>query len=300
MKAISSLLLVIALAGCKGGGSATETGADIAVSAGVAGLSSAIGMLATSGNGIALRHEPGTALPWETRLAQWLFPTSFATVTSCQGYAVGDTCSNGIKQASYSSCPLGNTGNTFSGTVTLTYSRVATCVLGTTGETVTRTTDLSRGAAFGSKIQSTSETRTDYRGISIGGGAQMIRNSTNYALDLAGIHKIKRSSGGDTIFDVSMRTTNLLNLSDPTVSPISVSSGTLEVVHNTGKWVATLATTGLTYNYGTCCYPTSGSISVSYTGSVKQTGTITFDGECGTANYSDGTNSTSVALLGCE
>lgn len=287
--------LLLALSGCNSGsGDEADGSTAIGASAAVSALSSAI----SAGLGTAnISRESEEEVGWLDRLAP-LFgePSAHALVTTCTALANSDNCNSKTKSASYTDCPLTG-GLTFSGTVTLSFSSVI-CAL-SSGNTLTRTLSLSRSTIGGGKVSTSSASHLDYRGNVIGGGTVTTNSSGIYSLAIPGLRKLRTSGGNNTIYDISVRTTSAFTISDPTSTSLTVSSGSMEVIHNVAQYVATVSANALAYSYSSCCYPTSGTLSVSYSGAASGSGSISFP-SCGKATLTVGSASTSLTLIGCE
>jgi hypothetical protein len=70
--------------------------------------------------------------------------------------------------------------------------------------------------------------------------------------------------------------------------------------HNLAKYTATNSFNSVTWSSSTCCYPTSGSVTTTFTGAKSGTGTMTFTSTCGAATYVDSTGSSNVTLTQCH
>ena len=221
-------------------------------------------------------------------------------VTTCGSPAFGDTCDVATKtrKATYTDCAIGASSLKYSGSVTLTYNRAA-CSMAVPDSTVTRTIELARDGLAGSTVNTSSSTHTDYRGTSIGGGSVITKTSDGRTLAINGIHKVKTTSAGKKAFDISFRTTTAFELTNVSENSLTVASGTMEVIHNLAEYTATFSSKDLVYDSSTCCYPTSGTISVTYDGSVTGTGSVSF-GECGTVTFTRNSVEKTVTLAGCE
>jgi hypothetical protein len=79
-----------------------------------------------------------------------------------------------------------------------------------------------------------------------------------------------------------------------------ISSGTVTLYHNLAKYTATNSFNSVTWGSSTCCYPTSGSVTTTFTGTKSGTGTMTFTSTCGAATYVDSTGSSNVTLTQCH
>ena len=218
------------------------------------------------------------------KLFHLALPQAYAV--SC-ARAVDQSCSSGVRSVSFSSCDLPR-GAQFSGQITLTYSDSG-CSMASTGNSVTRTYDYDISGPYGNSVLAvTSE----------GGGGRLTKTAGGWNLEILGKRKI-----------LTWRGREIMNHSISTPSPIQitggltrasrvVNSGSFQVVHNLAGYTATYVPNNLTYS-GTCCHPISGSMSVTYTGSVTGSGSITFNG-CGQGTLIKDGVSQDLELNYCE
>lgn len=234
-------------------------------------------------------------------LLNQLFNFAQATVTSCTASVFSDTCASGAKIGSYTGCYVGTTARTFSGTVTLNYSD-STCAFTAAGQTVTRQSETIRYVNAYDTFTTRTGARTDYRGTSIGGGTQLIKTAGGYELNILGFNKFYTAQTGAVSRDVSVKSTANITVTDPTAAAITFTGGSLEVVDSVSLFVATYVPTSVVVNYSTCCYPTSGTMAVTYTtGTMTGSATVEFySSSCGAAILSSGTETATVPLWGCQ
>lgn len=187
----------------------------------------------------------------------------------------------------------------WSGTAQLTFSNGNSCALGVMGETFTRTINFTRSGPRGS-LQTTSANRSPYTGPTIGGGVEVTKVDNGVAVDvnILGQHKILTRTNGSVIFDMSFETPTPLQLNKLARNGRIISSGVLDVYHNRAQFKAEHTISNLTYS-SSCCYPVSGSISTTFTGSLSGVGSVTFNG-CGnyTAIYNG--QSKTFSMANCE
>lgn len=291
---VSILALTSALVGCRGQNEnsaelfTTDTQADALES----GITMLQGMADdASGSSFAYQSVRQQASPFsKLMIAQKLFLET-AQAANC-GRAYSQACNVGIKSASYTGCQIGSSFS-LSGEVTLTYSNNA-CNLDV-GDNVVRTYDHTISGPRGGSIQTTSALRVDYRGTQIGGGGRLTRIDVGrWQAEILGKHKIGTRSGRN-LFDVSVCTTTPVEIEGTLArSGRTVSSGVLEVHHNSAGFTAVFSVVNgqpLVWN-SSCAHPISGQLSATYSGRVSGSGTITFNG-CGTALLSkDGSTRT--------
>lgn len=222
-----------------------------------------------------------------------LFPQAYAA--SCSR-AASAMCSAGVKSETYSDC-TGIYGRSFQGNVTLTYSD-SSCSLSSNGDSVVRTYDVSIAGPRGGVVTSSSDTHTNYLGASLGGGGQLTKTVTGWDLDIMGKHK-SFARNGTTYFDISVSTTSSIKVSGTLARTSRIlDGGSLVVDHNVAGFTTTLTPSNLTFTAG-CCYPTSGTMAVVYSGAKTGSGSVTFNG-CGTASLNVGSSSKDINLSYCE
>lgn len=219
-------------------------------------------------------------------------------VTSCGETAVQDECDEATKtkKATYTDCEILDSDLTFSGTVTLTYSGAA-CNMLVNDNSVVRTMNISRQGLLSSLVTTSSEAHNDYRGNSIGGGQKLTKTSSGYTLEVLGLHKVRTNSVGTKTFDISFRTTTPYTVA-VAARNTTVNTGTLEVIHNLAEYTASFTSEDLTFS-SACCTPISGSIDVTYSGTITGEAKITFD-TCGKAMFERNGTSKEITLSGCE
>jgi len=127
----------------------------------------------------------------------------------------------------------------------------------------------------------------------------MTKTADGRTVAIAGLHKERTSAAGKKVIDISLRTTAPLVLTGISGDSLTVASGTVEVIHNLAEYTATFTSENLVYDSSACCYPTSGTISVAYDGSITGTGSVAF-GSCGTATFTRNSVEKAVTLAGCE
>ena len=212
---------------------------------------------------------------------------------------------------SVSNISCSNSRGSLVGDVSFTYSAGTDCVLSNDGdgESAIRTHDftytLSSGLLTGWKVMSTSSTETSYNNEAIGGGATVTYNSTDdYTLAISGVNRFLQDTNGTNWVNASIRTASgsPLALNKFARTNRIISGGTLEIVHNNAQFTASHVYNNVTWGDDSCCYPTSGSITSTFTDAITGSGTVTFSGgDCGAISISKDGNSKSYTLSGdCE
>lgn len=245
-----------------------------------------------------------------------IIPTAYAASCGLSRFspAVGGNCNSTSDGktvvANFASCTAGRSDEfTFDGQVALAFDSNATCNqwlsgtgLPTSGSVTRTTTNFTRANPGGSSVSVSSANHVNYAGSTIGGGATTAFGSGTRTLTISGLHRIRTSSAGRTVFDHSVTTTAPIVVSGTRLGGNRViSSGTVKVDHNLAKFSSTASLAGLAWN-ASCCHPISGSVTFALAG--KETGSITVDyasGTCGEAKVTkDGDFLGTLELPGCE
>ena len=207
-------------------------------------------------------------------------------------------CSNGVKQIEYSECSTLNGVRQMSGNVKLAFSN-ASCTMNSNGDFVTRTYSTAITGPRGGVVSNSSDSASDYRGTSYGGGAKVTKTAAGFNLDILGKHK-RMDRNGRQLFNVSLRTLQSLEVTGGvTRAARHVSNGQLEVNHNLAKFSSVLTASNIAW--GDCsCYPVSGSLSISFSGSKTGSATVTFTNECGVASLQENGQTSKIELSYCE
>ncbi len=223
-----------------------------------------------------------------------LLPEAWASVCS---RAVIDPCVAGVKQETYSACQLPYSNRSMDGVVTLTYSD-ATCSMASTGDKVERTYEVNIRGLEGGILNISSASHTDYRGNTLGGGGRLTKTNAGWDIEVLGKHK-RFTRNSRELFDISVRTTSPISVAGSlSRAGRTVNGGAFEVIHNKAQFTATYQPVNLAWS-NVCCHPISGSLNVSYTGSVTGTATVTFNG-CGLATLAKDGLSEDLTLNYCE
>ena len=219
-----------------------------------------------------------------------------------------------ISTVSYYQCS--GSENELNGIIKLQFNNNTDCELAV-GETIWRTgTTTTTGLVPGSVAHSSLNFPTYYEysdtsGITVVGGGSYVTKVSNdrYVMNILGNNVRRRLRNGTFDYDVSVSTTEVTGETDTDVHDISIqgdgsrgsrsASGTLMVYHNTNDFHAKMVLDGVSWGESNCCFPTSGSISLTYFGSKSGSGTMTFNG-CGTGKLVDDSGSKSIALKYCQ
>lgn len=220
-------------------------------------------------------------------------------LAACSGRASTESCQSSSYRRKDYNCTVGNLDVT--GYVVLTYGSGQTdCFINADTENVTRTFNLTRDTVFGGTVAITDTTHNNYLGNSIGGGARLTRNTaTSWQIEVLGKRRVRKTSGGSTIIDISMETSSPISVSNSlTRATRTINGGTLKVYHNLAKYTSEMTPNNITYDDG-CCYPTGGSVSVTFTGEVTGSASVSFS-SCGNATVTKGDKAYAVQFYSCE
>ena len=271
--------------------SSIETAISDSVEMGITSIGGALDD--QSGDSIALQKDNFKILK------DLLNPLPKAYASTCLGRAIVRTCTSGIRYNEYENCTIPGTNQILDGSVTLTYSDSVNCDLDSINESVTRTYDYTRTTSWGATIRTFSEDSTDFEGNSYGGGATVTKTASGYELTINGKHKKRTSAFGRSSMDISLRTENALTITGG-LSRVNrvVNGGQIVLAHNLAQYKVNLEPVNLQYS-SSCCYPTSGTINIVYTGQVSGSGSVTFNG-CGEATATRDGEIFELELNSCE
>lgn len=300
---ILTLVASISATGC---GKKADLGADDAYLVADSAVSSVNGALNDSeqSNSYAL-HRGFEVIPTAYAASCGLSRFSPSIGGNCNATAGGKTVT-----ANFANCTAGRSDEfTFNGQVSLAFDSNATCNqwlsgtgLPTTGSVTRTTSNFTRSNPGGSSVAVSSATHTNYSGVSIGGGVTTAFGAGTRTVTISGLHRIRTSAAGRTVFDHSVTTTSPIVVSGTRLGGNRVvSSGTVKVDHNLAKFSSTASLSGLTWN-ASCCHPISGTVTFALVGG--ETGSIAIDyasGTCGEAKITkDGEFLGTLDLPGCE
>jgi hypothetical protein len=248
-------------------------------------------------------------------------PAIDSALTTCS-YSLRSSCSSagggkGSDTLTWGGCSLGATATLYGGWVDV-WSALANCntnSLATNGDTLTRTTPVGQILRFytGAKIITTSEAHTAYDGTSITGAGALITltdSSVNTrTIVINGFHRKFYGPYGGQWFDQSVLSPvasdpNVLTVTGKRSTTNRVVTGHMTIYHNLSSYTAVHAFSSVTWGSSTCCYPTSGHITTTLSGSLTGTRTINFAKgatTCGLATFTDTDNtSKDITLTMCE
>lgn len=261
-----------------------------------------------------LNNDPNNYINPQDRLTQ--------AAAACS-YATARTCSGTTGTIAWNSCTIGTIA-TMTGGWTETWSNASDCtnsyltVNGSSPESVERSSTASTITfPLGKKIVTDTAGGTAHDStVFVSGKVKTTRtNSTTRSIAMnptnSAVHKVMTSRRGVSLFDYFVQpniivTGSLRNTTTNGMTGNRAMTGTVTIYHNLAKYTATNTFSAVTWGSSSCCYPTSGTISSTYTGTNKpaDSGVMTFSTTCGTASFSstkDGTTTaTSVTLENCQ
>lgn len=234
-------------------------------------------------------------------------PTDVSPFAACTYSAY--SCIGAAKSLDWNNCNVGT--STLSGGWNETYSSAGCCTTFGNGCSQTRTAYAAGGSVVtrttGATLTTTSETHTAYDNTPIAGnsGITTVLAGGTRTVNINGLHRILRGSGGTKFFDHSIKTSTPITLtgSRQTINRV-VTAGVVDVYHNLDNYKAVHTFSGgtpVTWALANCCHPTSGVITTVFSGAKTGTTTLTFSGTCGVATFVDtDSSSTSITLNQCE
>jgi hypothetical protein len=159
--------------------------------------------------------------------------------------------------------------------------------------------------ASGAKLTTSTEAHTAYDGTTIPATGvrveQTSATATDRSITVYGLHRVLRGPRGTKWFDHSLKTNSAITVTGTRANGNRTVNGTLVVYHNIASYTATNVMTNVKWETSTCCYPTSGTIATTFTGSLTGTATTSFTSTCGSASFTNTSGTTStVALTACE
>ncbi len=227
----------------------------------------------------------------------------------------GGTENNRTVLESFSNCTAGSSNEfIFNGSVKLAFDSNTTCDTWITGSTPTsgsvqRTTNsFTRSNSDGSSIVTDSNSHVPYdSSTSIGGGVLTTFSSNTSAglvrrfVSIDGLHRVRKTNFDSVVYDHLIKTTSVLDAAGSRSADNRQVSGTIVVYNNTAKYKATHVLNQIKWTMN-CCYPTSGSITTTTTGSLTSTYSTDFGtGTCGEVSMTtDNSTALKVKLAACE
>lgn len=226
-------------------------------------------------------------------------------LTACTFTAARSTCSGNVSTITWGGCSIGTA--TMTGGWTETWS-AGFCANGASPGALTNGTSVTRTSASdvltfasGAKITTSTTAHSAYDGTSIPGTGVTVSNAGGTrTIVINGIHKIMTGPLGRSWFDHSITSTGL-TVTGTRAGGNRVVSGTSTLFHNLAQYKAAHTFNNVTWGSSSCCYPTSGSISSTLSGSRTGSISLAFSTTCGQATFTDADSSAStVTLTQCQ
>ena len=225
--------------------------------------------------------------------------------TSCSYTNVRSSCSANTDTISWNGCTVAGGDLTLTGGWSESFTNACITPVAannsitrtSTGSTITLNTSILAGAT----LTTDTNAGTAWDGTSIPAtGITMSRGgTTTRTLTINGLHRIMKGPRGRTWFEHYIRTGTALNITGSRAgTDRQINSGTVEVFHQLLKYKASNSFSNVRWGSATCCYPTSGTITTTFSGSIIGTpATTTFTASCGVATYVDTTGASSTVTL---
>lgn len=232
------------------------------------------------------RYTPGELS--ESMVAKLFLPE--ANAASCSGAGFAACSSNSIVR-SFAGCSVGSA--TFSGDVTLTWSNGNTnCSLG--GAVNARITRVPNFVVTGRRGATLTVTKTG----TVGQRIELLTNAganSVFAFSNDGINRVF-ANGSTTLFNQTTATSGDITVTGTSRTNRVMNGGSLNVTNILTSVVCNYVPTNVTWSSSACNCPISGSWAG--TCSNGKTTTLVITG-CGTANYSEGSDSETVTFDRC-
>lgn len=196
-----------------------------------------------------------------------------------------------------SSCALSGDGAVLLRSISSSDPKIITFASG-----ATLTVDNEPGTAFdgttfsssdsGTQITRLSGSSTTSNGLTCATGTPCLR------VQMQGLHRTLKGPRGRTFFEHIL--TSDVSMQGTKAAGTRVSSGTVTVWHELLEYKAVNTLSSVTWGDASCNFPTSGSVSSTFTGSVTGTATTTFTTTCGEATFVNPDGETSTITLSQE
>lgn len=230
--------------------------------------------------------------------AQLLFPKINASTVCSRPYT--QTCSGGVRSIQYSGCTGAAGLVSLTGTAALNFSGASSssCRFTNSGDALTRTYNIDFTGPRGGVLNLSSDLKSDYTGASYQGGGQLTYNGgSSWSVAVLGRHT-SYSYEGTEYYSTSVRTTSAMTITGSLGRSSRVlNGGALQVNHNLARFTATFVPSNVTWSGS--CYPSSGTLAVTYSGAKTGTATIQFTGS-GNATYTKDGESKTIEISYCE
>jgi hypothetical protein len=285
---------------CKKGTSDEDTSADASVNAVETAMSEA------GSNATAAESAGSVGFSYNQHsISNFVDPQdSVHPFSACTYSSVRGACSSSSDTISWNGCTVAGGAVTLTGQWTEAFfgTGASTCAIPVgNGETVTRTSAGSTMTfASGAALVTDTNGGTAWDGTVIPStGTSIVGGASSKAITIHGTHRKLTGPAGRTLFDHFVTSTGLTSTGSR-AGGNRVMTGSVSVYHNLAKYTATNTFNSVTWGSANCCYPTSGNISSSFSGSVTGNTTLTFSSTCGSATFADSSGTSNVTLTQCN
>jgi len=227
--------------------------------------------------------------------------------SACTYSSARGTCSSSAETLNWGGCTVDKGLAVLTGSVTETFSGTSSssCVVPVvSGETVVRTSSgTTLTVASGATIKVDTNGGTAWDGTVIPSTGSSVTNSSGTrTIAVGGTHRQLTGPKGTILFDHFLKTTTPLTVTGTRAAGTRViTGGVMSLYHNRAKYTASTTFQNVAWTDSTCCYPTSGSLSTTFTGSLTGSTSMTFSSTCGEATHVDTSGvSTTVTLNQCQ
>ena len=313
-----SLSVVLALSSC--GKNKTSTTTDTDDSEGVENLAQQV-LSESSSHASATEGSTVGLSSYESSQATSQLSDISQMTTACSYSSPYKTCSSATGTIDWNSCSISYSGvniATMTGGWNEDWTSASECqhsYLSDGGSVVRSASRSTITFTLGRKTITDTTGGTAYDGtVFTSGGIRTTRATLNRSVSMttgSAIHRTGISRKGITYFDYYMVPSltvsgSLKNSSSNTLTGNRTIGGSLTVYHNLLKYTATSQFNSVIWTDSSCCYPTSGNIAFTFTGTNKpaNSATMTFSASCGTATLTtvsdSGSSTSSMTLENCE
>lgn len=313
MKALRSTLawmaILVSLSACGTKNAESDTSQDsvvLTVQSAIAAAASPAS--ASEGGSLALAFDP--RIDWAS--GDYVDPVDSVEPqsTSCTYTASRSTCANNTTTVTWNNCSIDRGRFTLSGSWTETFSGTdaAQCTIpvGSGGTVVRTTTGTTLRFPIGATLTTDTLGGSTWDGTTLSGtGITVSNNSGTRQISIEGLRRVLRGPTGRVWFDHLIQTSVPLSVTGSRAGGNRViASGEIKTFHQTAQFTTTNVFNNVSWGSSLCCYPTSGTITSTFAGSVTGTATLDFSpgaSTCGQANYTapDG-QSSEIVLQHCE
>ncbi len=232
-------------------------------------------------------------------------------MAACSFASNRSTCTSNVSTIDWLGCTVG--AATATGGWTETWS-AGFCTNGASPAALTTGTSVNRRTVNGGEILTTSigavlttttTAHSAYDGTLINGNGITVANTSGTRTMLIdGLHKVLVGPRGRTWFDHSVVANPGLSVTGTRAAGTRTVTGSTTLYHNLALYKAVHTFNTVRWNSATCCYPTSGTVTSTLTGSKTNSLTLDFTAgatACGQATFTEGSGTpTAVTLTQCR